>query len=38
MGKNKEAVQAYRQYLKMFPQAPDAPFVRTRIADLSTPE
>ena len=22
MGKNKEAVQAYRQYLKMFPQAP----------------
>lgn len=37
MGKNKEAVQAYRQYLKMFPQAPDAAFVRTRIADLSTP-
>ncbi|MCA1959666.1 MAG: tetratricopeptide repeat protein [Desulfomonile sp.] len=38
MGKNKEAVQAYRQYLKMFPQAPDAPYVRTRIADLSSPE
>lgn len=36
MGKNKEAVQAYRQYLKMFPQAPDAAFVRSRIADLST--
>jgi outer membrane protein assembly factor BamD (BamD/ComL family) len=35
MGKNKEAVQAYRQYLKMFPEAPDADFIRTRIADLS---
>lgn len=35
MGKNKEAVQAYRQYLKMFPQAPDAPYVKARIADLS---
>lgn len=35
MGKNKEAVQAYRQYLKMFPQAPDAPYVKTRIAELS---
>lgn len=35
MGKNKEAVQAYRQYLKMFPEAPDAPFVKTRIMDLS---
>jgi predicted negative regulator of RcsB-dependent stress response len=35
MGKNKEAVQAYRQYLKMFPEAPDASFVRTRIMDLS---
>jgi predicted negative regulator of RcsB-dependent stress response len=35
MGKNKEAVQAYRQYLKMFPEAPDATFVRTRIMDLS---
>jgi predicted negative regulator of RcsB-dependent stress response len=35
MGKNKEAVQAYRQYLKMFPEAPDADFIKTRIADLS---
>jgi predicted negative regulator of RcsB-dependent stress response len=35
MGKNKEAVQAYRQYLKMFPEAPDAAFIKTRIADLS---
>ncbi len=35
MGKNKEAVQAYRQYLKMFPQAPDAPYVRARIAEIS---
>lgn len=34
-GKTKEAIQAYRQYLKMFPQAPDAPYVRSRIADLS---
>jgi len=34
-GKNKEAVQAYRQYLKMFPEAPDAVFIKTRIADLS---
>jgi outer membrane protein assembly factor BamD (BamD/ComL family) len=33
----KEAAQAYRQYLKMFPQAPDAAYVRARIADLSTP-
>ncbi|MEW6533186.1 MAG: tetratricopeptide repeat protein [Thermodesulfobacteriota bacterium] len=36
MGKKKEAIQAYRQYLKMFPQAPDAPYVRARIAQLST--
>jgi predicted negative regulator of RcsB-dependent stress response len=35
MGKNKEAVQAYRQYLKMFPEAPDAAFVRARIAEIS---
>ena len=36
LGKNKEAVQAYRQYLKMFPQAPDAPYVKARIADLAS--
>jgi predicted negative regulator of RcsB-dependent stress response len=35
MGKNKEAVQAYRQYLKMFPEAPDAAFVKARIAELA---
>ena len=35
-GKNKEAVQAYRQYLKMFPKAPDAALVKTRIANLTT--
>lgn len=35
MGKNKEAVQAYRQYLKMFPEAPDAAFVKARIAEMS---
>jgi hypothetical protein len=35
MHKNKEAVQAYRQYLKMFPEAPDAAFVKARIADLT---
>jgi len=35
MNKNKEAVQAYRQYLKMFPEAPDAAFVKARIADLA---
>ncbi len=35
MGKNKEAVQAYRQYLKMFPEAPDAAFIKARIADLA---
>lgn len=33
--KTKEAVQAYRQYLKIFPEAPDAAFVKTRIAGLS---
>jgi len=36
MGKNKEAAQTYRQYLKMFPEAPDAPYIKARIADLST--
>lgn len=36
MGKNKEAVQSYRQYLKMFPKAPDAPLVKARIARLSS--
>jgi tetratricopeptide (TPR) repeat protein len=35
--KKKEAVQAYRQYLKMFPKAPDAAYVRARIADLTSP-
>ncbi len=34
--RRKEAVQAYKQYLKMFPEAPDAAFVKARIADLST--
>jgi predicted negative regulator of RcsB-dependent stress response len=34
--KKKEAVQAYRQYLKMFPQAPDAAYVRARIARLTS--
>lgn len=33
--KTKEAVQAYRQYLKIFPEAPDAAFVKTRIANLT---
>jgi len=33
--KRKEAVQAYRQYLKMFPKAPDAAYVKARIAALS---
>ncbi|MEW6347925.1 MAG: tetratricopeptide repeat protein [Thermodesulfobacteriota bacterium] len=37
-GKNKEALQAYKQYLKMFPQAPDAAFVRVRIAGLAGEE
>ncbi len=36
LGKNKEAVQAYRQYLKIFPEAPDADFVKARIAQIST--
>ncbi len=36
MGKNKEAIQAYRQYLKMYPQAPDAAYVKTRISELAT--
>jgi predicted negative regulator of RcsB-dependent stress response len=35
MGKKKEAVQAYRQYLKMFPEAPDEAFIKAKIADLS---
>ncbi len=36
MGKNKEAAQAYKQYLKIFPEAPDVDFVRARIAQLLT--
>lgn len=32
---NKEAVQAYRQYLKIFPEAPDAAFVKAKIAELT---
>jgi tetratricopeptide (TPR) repeat protein len=36
MAKKKEAIQAYRQYLKMFPKAPDAAFVKARIANLAT--
>lgn len=35
MAKNKEAAQAYKQYLKMFPEAPDAAFIRARLAELS---
>jgi predicted negative regulator of RcsB-dependent stress response len=38
MGKKKEAAQAYRQYLKMFPKAPDAPYVRARMAALAARE
>lgn len=34
MNRKKEAVQAYRQYLKIFPEAPDAAFVKSRISDL----
>jgi predicted negative regulator of RcsB-dependent stress response len=34
--KKKEAVQEYNQYLKAFPMAPDASYVQSRIADLST--
>lgn len=37
MDKKKEAVQSYRQYLKIFPEAPDASFVKSRIAELSPP-
>ncbi len=37
MNKKKEAVQSYRQYLKIFPEAPDAAFVKSRIAELSPP-
>lgn len=33
--KKKEAVQAYRQYLKVFPEAPDAAFVKAKIAELT---
>lgn len=36
MDKKKEAVQAYKQYLKVFPEAPDADFVKAKIAQLST--
>ncbi len=36
MGKTKEAVQAYKQYLKIFPEAPDADFVKAQIAKLSS--
>jgi predicted negative regulator of RcsB-dependent stress response len=35
MGKGKEAAQAYRQYLKMFPEAPDAAFIRARLSEIS---
>ena len=35
-GKRKEAKQAYEQYLKMFPKAPDAAYVKGRIAALSS--
>lgn len=38
MNKNKEAVQTYRQYLKIFPEAPDAAFVKARIAELLAQE
>jgi tetratricopeptide (TPR) repeat protein len=34
-GQHKEAAQAYRQYLKMFPEAPDAAFIRARLAELA---
>lgn len=34
-GQYKEATQAYKQYLKMFPEAPDAPFIRARLAELA---
>lgn len=35
MDKKKEAAQAYKQYLKVFPEAPDADFVKAKIAQLS---
>ncbi len=35
IGKNMEAAQAYKQYLKMFPEAPDAIFIKARISELS---
>lgn len=35
MDKKKEATQAYKQYLKVFPEAPDADFVKAKIAQLS---
>jgi predicted negative regulator of RcsB-dependent stress response len=38
MGKKKEAAQAYRQYLKMFPKAPDAPYIRARMTALAASE
>ncbi|MFH0958642.1 MAG: tetratricopeptide repeat protein [Pseudomonadota bacterium] len=34
MNKKKEAAQAYKQYLKVFPEAPDADFVKTKISQL----
>jgi outer membrane protein assembly factor BamD (BamD/ComL family) len=37
MDKKKEAVQAYRQYLKMFPKAPDEAYIKARMATLLTP-
>jgi predicted negative regulator of RcsB-dependent stress response len=35
LDKKKEATQAYKQYLKIFPEAPDADFVKAKIAQLS---
>lgn len=34
MDKKKEAAQAYKQYLKIFPEAPDADFVKAKISQL----
>lgn len=34
MDKKKEAAQAYKQYLKVFPEAPDADFVKAKISQL----
>jgi predicted negative regulator of RcsB-dependent stress response len=34
MDKKKEAAQAYKQYLKVFPESPDADFVKTKISQL----